>query len=246
MQRLKEQRSSPDPVTARAAALLSAMPPLDAERLRPRSVPFARSTEWRTSVRIKVGLSLAFMLGSLAATAATLRYAASVGRPPATVTPAAPQAVAARQLPSGRGVPASPSAQPSSPPDESADKPAPPPPHVFPTLRAPPAQQPSASKQAPRAAASVVQDDESALMVEAVRALRRDGNAARARVLAEELLVRYPQGAQTEEAMALAMEAASASHDAVGARRAAERYVSRFGDGRFADRAQRILAPPAQ
>jgi hypothetical protein len=57
-------------------------------------------------------------------------------------------------------------------------------------------------------------------------------------------LQRYPHGQQIEEAMALAMEAASERGDLSDARRAAERYLSSFRAGRFADRALRILATP--
>jgi outer membrane protein assembly factor BamD (BamD/ComL family) len=84
--------------------------------------------------------------------------------------------------------------------------------------------------------------DESALVVDAVRALRRDHDPRRAGSLAQEVLQRYPHGAQVEEAMAIAMEAAFADGDATGARHWAERYLGTFGTGRFADRARQVLA----
>jgi hypothetical protein len=92
----------------------------------------------------------------------------------------------------------------------------------------------------------VVVDDESTLMVRAVRALRRDGDPARAQTLAAQALQRFPHGAQAEEAMALIMEAASARGDTSGAQHAASAYLARFGSGRFADRARRILVSPAK
>ena len=64
----------------------------------------------------------------------------------------------------------------------------------------------------------------------------------RAKDLAEEVLQRYPRGAQCEEAMAVAMEAASLDGDELTARRWAERYLESFGAGRFADRARDVLA----
>jgi RNA polymerase sigma-70 factor (ECF subfamily) len=91
-----------------------------------------------------------------------------------------------------------------------------------------------------------VAEDESTLMVRAVRALRRDGDPARAQALAEQALQRFPHGAQVEEAMALVMEAASARGDATGAQRAATAYLARFRSGRFAERAQHLLASPAR
>jgi outer membrane protein assembly factor BamD (BamD/ComL family) len=79
-------------------------------------------------------------------------------------------------------------------------------------------------------------------VVDAVRALRRDRDPKRAQTLAEEALQRYPRGAQLEEAMAVAMEAAAADGDASAAHHWAERYVDTFGAGRFADRARQVLA----
>jgi hypothetical protein len=89
-------------------------------------------------------------------------------------------------------------------------------------------------------------EDESTLIVRAVRALRRDGEPARAQALAEQSLAKFPHGAQVEEAMALVMEAASARGDAPDAQRAAASYLDRYPSGRFVDRAQRILASPAK
>jgi hypothetical protein len=92
----------------------------------------------------------------------------------------------------------------------------------------------------------VAVEDESTLMVSAVRALRREGDPARAQALAQQALQRFPHGAQAEEAMALIMEAASARGDASGAQQAAAAYLARFGSGRFADRARRILVSRAK
>ena len=97
----------------------------------------------------------------------------------------------------------------------------------------------AASKSARTSAAT---EEESALVVDAVRALRRDHDPRRAKDLAEEVLQRYPRGAQCEEAMAVAMEAASLDGDELTARRWAERYLESFGAGRFADRARDVLA----
>ena len=88
--------------------------------------------------------------------------------------------------------------------------------------------------------------DESALVVDAVRALRRDHDARRASELAAEVLQRYPHGVQHEEAMAVAMEAAIADGDTAGARHWAERYLESYGAGRFADRARDVLAAPSR
>jgi len=86
-------------------------------------------------------------------------------------------------------------------------------------------------------------DGESSLMVDAVRALRRDRDPARALALAQLALDRYPHGAQVEEATAIGMEAANAEGDSTTARRLAERYLTNFRSGRFADRALQIVSP---
>jgi hypothetical protein len=85
---------------------------------------------------------------------------------------------------------------------------------------------------------------EAALILRGVRALQREGDPARAQALAEEALRTYPNGAQVEEAMTLAMESALARDDREGARAAARRYLSRFPGGRFADRARAAISRP--
>jgi hypothetical protein len=96
----------------------------------------------------------------------------------------------------------------------------------------------------PRASAATSDTDESALVVDAVRALRRDHDPRRAGNLAQEVLQRYPHGGQLEEATDVAMEAAFADGDTTGARHWAGRYLGTFGTGRFADRARQVLAAP--
>ncbi len=245
MERLRDQTSSPDAVTARAAELLSAMPPLDVGRLRQRPLPDL--VPRRAPVRLRMGMVLALMLGTVVAAAATVR---TWPLRHATESPAAappPESTTS----SSRGV-SSPFvvASPSSTTDVTADPVA----EIAaaasagalpgPAMDVPePARGPSmgpGSKGSQRDTGAV--EDESTLMVRAVRALRREGDPARAQALAEQALQRFPHGAQAEEAMALIMEAASARGDASGAQRAASAYLARFRAGRFVDRAQRILA----
>ena len=244
MQRLRDQGSSSDPLTARAAELLSSMPPLDASRLRRRTLPPVEAASRGFAGRLGTTLVLAITLGTVAATAATIHR---VGWPsglfrsaqPPTATPqpvvAPPPAVRARPAPGPLA--------PAQPPTEHAvtregDK-------IESPVTARPLIAPLPLRAAPsvatRAAAPTPTEDESALIVGAVRALRRDGDPVRAQSLAEEALRRYPNGMQVEEAMALAMEAAAARGDGAGSRRAAQRYLDSFRGGRFADRAQRIL-----
>jgi hypothetical protein len=245
MQRLREQTSSPDPMMARAAALLSSMQPLDVDRLSRRPLPPADARRRRLAGPVRTTLALAMTLGTVGAAAATLHRAGWLGGLRVLEQPAPPPtADKVRSAPSehgkrgGLGETPGPSAAPQPPAQVAplritSAQPAP-------RSVAAPVQAPGASRER----SPFANEDESALIVDAVRALRRDGDPVRAQSLAEEALHRYPHGAQVEEAMALAMEAAAARGDVSGARRAAERYKENFRSGRFADRAQRILAMP--
>jgi hypothetical protein len=80
----------------------------------------------------------------------------------------------------------------------------------------------------------------SALVHRAVKALRRDGDAALAASLLEENRKRYPNGPLAEEALSLQIEAAVALHD-MRARTFAREYLTRYPDGRYLDVARRAL-----
>jgi Tfp pilus assembly protein PilF len=80
------------------------------------------------------------------------------------------------------------------------------------------------------------------LIVSAIRALRREGDPRRALSLAEEAQRKYPRGIQTEEAMALSIEAAAACGESDTAQRWAKRYLERFPAGRFRELARRTVA----
>jgi hypothetical protein len=233
MERLRDQASSDDPTVARAASLLAAMPPLDPTNLRMRAPSLERAG--RPPVRrLGLALAVALLLASLAAAGATtLRRVGFWARTggvlgaPASVAPSS----GVRSRPS-RVTDTAP--QPSS---AGADP-----------LQLAPAQVPAVPQElagaTPESSRPVAQNagpSESTLIVDAVRALRREGDPARAQALAEEALRRYPRGAQVEEASALVFEAALALGDQVGARRAAQRYLTSFPRGRFADRARRAL-----
>lgn len=83
-----------------------------------------------------------------------------------------------------------------------------------------------------------------ALVLAALRALRRDHDPERARVLLEDYLGAYPEvgGALAEEARALAIEAALALR-APDASSLAEDYLRRYPSGRY--RAQALRARQA-
>jgi hypothetical protein len=251
MQRLREQTSSSDKVTARAAALLSAMPPLDTNRLRPTTLP-GLAARRGMGAGIRTGVVLACSLGAVAAAAATMgawppRRAETGSSGPAYSVPSLPSpervsrpvavvsearvnrpSVADAPAPASRAILGGSAVRSLGVPSKASPAP----------VLAGAASSPPPSLQ--REALGV--EDESTLIVRSVRALRREGDPTRAEELAEQALQRFPHGAQVEEATALVMEAAAARGDALGARRAAQTYLDRFRTGRFADRAQRILA----
>ncbi len=102
------------------------------------------------------------------------------------------------------------------------------------TRAAPPARRP-----APPAERS---DGDAGLVVQAMRALRRDDDPALARALCTAYLQRHPDGALAEEALALTIEAAVAQHEpdapALGAR-----YLRRYPNGPFGGLARQASRP---
>lgn len=78
-------------------------------------------------------------------------------------------------------------------------------------------------------------------VAEAVRALRKQGDAARAQALLERYLRENPRGALSEDALALSIEAAAARKDPRAAEYA-RRYLARYPKGRFRGMAERVLS----
>ncbi len=78
-------------------------------------------------------------------------------------------------------------------------------------------------------------------VAEAVRALRKQGDPARAQALLDQYLRSNPRGALSEDALALSIEAAAARKDPRAADYA-RRYLARYPQGRFRPMAERVLA----
>ena len=78
-------------------------------------------------------------------------------------------------------------------------------------------------------------------VAEAVRALRKQGDAARAQALLDRYLRENPRGALSEDALALSIEAAVARKDP-RASEYARRYLARYPQGRFRGMAERVLS----
>lgn len=70
-------------------------------------------------------------------------------------------------------------------------------------------------------------------VLEAIRSLRANGNAARASGLLDDYMRDHPRGVLTEDALALSIEAADARHDRRAAGDYAERYIRLYPGGRF-------------
>lgn len=187
----------------------------------------ARPAGWWTLPRAALALSLTGL-----ALAGTLwwqtraRHSATPNRRALSAVPAqSPRSLATPSAtPSATNQPA-PTAPPA-PPQPVVARPAP--------RRAPDKRHPAADP------AETVRDHaealQAAVLVDAIAALRRDHDPARAGLLIEYYLRRNPQGALAEEALALAIEAALARDDA-SARALADDYLSRYPTGRY-----RVLA----
>lgn len=113
--------------------------------------------------------------------------------------------------------------------------------HVASPALPPPAEpvvvgQPSAKRvDKPRAG------EDPSQVAEAVKALRKQGDAARAQALLDQYLRANPRGALAEDALALSIEAAAARKDPRAADYA-RRYLARYPNGRFRGVAERTLS----
>ena len=84
--------------------------------------------------------------------------------------------------------------------------------------------------------------EEAALVMAALRSLRRENNPARAGTLAQSYLTRFPEGVLTEEALAIGIEAAVARHDAASAKTLSNQYLGRYPAGRFVGLARKTTS----
>lgn len=106
----------------------------------------------------------------------------------------------------------------------------------------PPTAEPSAtSAVSKRAVDKPAAGEDPTKVAEAVRALRKQGDAARAQQLLDQYLRTNPRGALAEDALALSIEAAAARKDP-RAVDYAKRYLARYPNGRFRGVAERALS----
>lgn len=137
---------------------------------------------------------------------------------------------------SSLAVPAYPSAAPFEAPARAVERSAPPQRDL---LEPEPAV--SAEKSPERRADKPRAGEDPSQVAEAVRALRKQGDPARAQQLLARYLRENPRGALAEDALALSIEAAAARKDPRAADYA-RRYLARYPQGRFRSLAERVAA----
>jgi hypothetical protein len=179
-----------------------------------------RGLAWRPALLGVAGLLLA---ASAAAAGYSLLAPSEPKHEPAVPAPA--------RVPAPSRVTAGGSVAPSPAPVEPA-------PVVDEALAEPaPAAAPSAKRNGDKPRAG----EDPSQVAEAVRALRKQGDSARAQALLDQYLRNNPRGALAEDALALSIEAAAARKDPRAADYA-RRYLARYPNGRFRAVAERALA----
>jgi hypothetical protein len=102
---------------------------------------------------------------------------------------------------------------------------------------------PAASVVSPAVKAPARGGEDPTLVLQAIRALRQDGDPARASTLLGRYLGAHPRGLLAEDALALSIEAADARHDPGAAASLGRRYLAEYPSGRYRALAQRAVQP---
>jgi hypothetical protein len=109
------------------------------------------------------------------------------------------------------------------------------------TTRVAPVRRHDLAIQRPRPVVTEEAQEQTAAVLVAMQALRRDRDPVRARALAGAYLARHPNGAMAEEALAISIEAA-ADHRDPDAAELAGRYIARYPNGPFRNLARQTVA----
>jgi len=233
---LRDTREFASEAERRVAELLATLDPYEPNPVRKQSLGVILAASHRERgfrlLRPVAGLALLFAGTAAAATLGQRFWPESVEQ----LEEAPPEIAPARSTaPSGkpsRGTDSKPAALPATHPDPA------PGPQVAPTKRtsaAPQRQTPTTQKRPTRAS------EDPRPVADALRALRKEQDPARAQSLLNEYLRANPQGALSEEALALSIEAAYARKDPT-AKTHARRYLARYPAGRHRRLAERVLS----
>lgn len=223
MKRLRDLEPD-DRLVARAHELIDALGPTVPSEARLHRVRRALDQPARRSLGawpLRCALAFAVVGGG----ASALAFSGTFSVPNEPQRAPLPSRPVARPTPGPRATPSAPHAAPTEGVDEAATAPK-------------PAVAPRARRSEPPATPPVSASDV-ARVHEAAKALRGEGDPERALRLLESS--EKVGGPLAEEALALRIEAASASGDA-RAKQLAQRYLSRYPGGRYRDLAQRTLA----
>jgi hypothetical protein len=220
MKRLIDEDHRPDSPDYQLAVLVRATPrlesaPFQRQRILSRVTSAANGEKKRH--RAAIPIAVAILAGATLAAAAVGRFRV------ASPTPSAPAATLPEAPVAGPLVPVA-TAEVTSVPPPAVDLPATPP------VSAAPLDRPSARL---RTTAPLKDGEDPAAVLEAIRALRNNGDPARAGALLAQYLKAHPRGVLSEDASALSIEAAVARHDTRSAADLARRYLSQFPNGRY-------------
>jgi hypothetical protein len=233
MKRLIDDEHRPGSPEHILANLVRATPHLEAPPLQKQRilVGVKRATsETRRGRLTTIATTFAVLAGAALAAAAVGHFSAANSPRP---MPLASTAVAATPA-------LSPPAPAPPPPVASAQDPAP---VDIPTaVASAPLERPSTRL---RATVPFKDGEDPAPVLEAIRALRYNGDPARASVLLAQYLKAHPRGVLAEDASALSIEAAIARHDTRAASELGRRYLAQFPGGRYRAFAAQAAQPTA-
>lgn len=233
MKRLLNAPPSADRSMARLRAALATVRPLD-DRDDARRRVRARMRIGRAPVDLRLKLVVGLAIAGLAVAAIFIAWPRH-HRPSHITAPVVPIAAPRSPVAAPPPTPASPQGPPGVAPAIAPSRP--PPPHraAAPSIPHPAGRDPAANAREKHA-----EPLETMVVIDAINALRRDRDPARAGMLLEFYLRRYPDGALSEEALALSIEAA-VDRDDGSAAGTAESYLQRYPAGRYAPLARGAL-----
>jgi hypothetical protein len=245
--RLRDQQHDPDEAVALAARLVASAEPAQPSAQQKTRVrrALARTPHRTPSMRLRFAVVLVVGVGVVGGAAAAIsRWTHPQATPGPTIRPEVTPSTAPRHR-RGSGIRSAPMSQPNTQTvletvlPSRTDAPAR---RSEPQLRnrAPKPTSMPAVARGPRTDGVAEASPHAILVVQAVKALRRDGDTVRAVQLLGEYLRLEPEGALTEDALALGIEA-TAARDPARAAALARRYLARYPAGRFAGLARDAL-----